>query len=175
LTRLERTPKVLHERVARRGYPGNLRQVTVIDLGHEEPTLLLPNNDEIGCPALVTRSAQRLLSENGIAAAVQFFHRDALSSMGGLKVDFALQLTRRASSLYRLGAEKIGAGYSHAQAKKRCRHLLDVSATVAIEDDRLVVTLDKRAHNPYLVKSRLAEAPTPRPWFGGKPLHLQFA
>jgi len=77
--------------------------------------------------------------------------------------------------LYRLLAEKIGAGYRHAQAKKLFRNLLDVSATVAIETDRVVVTLDKRAHNPYLVKSRLADAPTPMPWFGDKPLHLQFA
>lgn len=175
LTRLYRTPKVLDERVQLRGYPGNLRQVTVIDLGHEEPTILLTNNEEIGCPALVTRYAQRMLIENGIAEAVQFFHLDALSSMVGLKVDFDLQITLMASSLYRLLAEKIGAGYSHAQAKKLFRNLLDVSATVAIEADRVVVTLDKRAHNPYLVKSRLADAPTPMPWFGDKRLHLQFA
>lgn len=175
LTRLYRTPKVLDERVQLRGYPGKLRQVTVIDLGHEEPTIILTNNEKIGCPALVTRYAQRMLIENGIAEAVQFFHLDALSSMVGLKVDFDLQITLMASSLYRLLAEKIGTGYSHAQAKKLFRNLLDVSATVTIEADRVLVTLDKRAHNPYLVKSRLADTPTPMSWFGGKPLHLTFS
>jgi len=175
LTRLYRTPKVLDERVQLRGYPGKLRQVTVIDLGHEEPTIILTNNEKIGCPALVTRYAQRMLIENGIAEAVQFFHLDALSSMVGLKVDFDLQITLMASSLYRLLAEKIGTGYSHAQAKKLFRNLLDVSATVTIEADRVVVALDKRAHNPYLVKSRLADTPTPMSWFGGKPLHLNFS
>jgi hypothetical protein len=174
LTRLFRTPKVLDQRVQLKGYPGQLRQVTVIDLGHEEPTILLTNNNKITCPALVTRYAQRMLIENGIAEAVQFFHLDALSSMVGLKVDFDLQITLIASTLYRLLAEKVGTGYDHAQAKKLFRNLLDVSATVAIEPERVVVTLDKRAHNPFLVKSRLADTPTPMPWFGDKPLHLQF-
>jgi hypothetical protein len=175
LTRLFRTPKVLDERVCLKSYQGELRQVTVMDLGHEEPTILLTNNTKIRCPALVTRYAQRMLIENGIAEAVQFFHLDALSSMVGLKVDFDLQLTLMASSLYRLFAGKIGSGYSQAQAKKLFRNLLEVSATVVIEPDQVVVTLDKRAHNPYLVKSRLADEPTPMPWFGNKRLVLRYA
>ena len=174
LTRLYRTPKVLDECVQLTGYPGRLRQVTVIDLGHQEPTIILTNNEAIRCSALVTRYAQRMLIENGIAEAVQFFHLDALSSMVGLKVDFDLQITLMASSLYRLLAEKIGDGYRHAQAKKLFRNLLEASATVAIEADEVVVTLDKRAHNPYLVKSRLADTPTPMPWFGNKTLRLHF-
>jgi hypothetical protein len=175
LTRQYRTPKVLDERIRLKGYQGEIRQVTVIELGHEEPTVLLTNNKKIGLTPLVTRYAQRMLIENGISEAVQFFHIDALSSMVGLKVDFDLQLTLMASTLYRLFAEKIGAGYGHAQAKKLFRNLLEVSATVVIEASRVVVTLDKRAHNPFLVKSRLADRPTPMPWFGGKELVLEFA
>lgn len=146
-----------------------------MELGHEEPAILLTNNQKIGLPALVTRYAPRMLIENGIAEAVQFFHLDALSSMVSLKVDFDLQITLLASTLYRLFAEKIGASYGHAQAKKLFRTLLEVSATVAIETDRVVVTLDKRAHHPFLLKSRLADEPTPMPWFGGKKLFLNFA
>jgi hypothetical protein len=174
LTRLYRTPKVLDERIHLKGYHGEIRQVTVIELGHEEPTILLTNNKKISLPALVTRYAQRMLIENGISEAVQFFHLDALSSMVGLKVDFDLQITLMASTLYRLLADTIGAGYGHAQAKKLFRNLLEVSATVEIEADRVVVTVDKRAHNPFLVKSRLADQPTPMPWFGGKELFLKF-
>lgn len=175
LTRTFRTPKVLDERIRLRGYDGELRQLTVIDLGHEEPTILLTNNEDITCVALVTRYAQRMLIENGIAAAIQFFHLDALSSMVGLKVDFDLQITLMASALYRLMAEKIGGVYQRAQAKKIFRNLLDVSATVAIAEDLVTVTLDKRAHNPYLVASRLADEPTPMPWFGNKLLQIRFA
>jgi len=175
LTRLFRTPKVLDELVTIKGYAGTLRQVTVVDLGHEEPTILLTNNDKITCTALVTRYAQRMLIENGIAEAVQFFHLDALSSMIGLKVDFDLQITLLASTLYRLLAQRIGTGYDHAQAKTMFRNLLDVSATVAIEPNRVVVTLDKRAHNPFLIKSGLADAETPMPWYGNKTLQLEFS
>ena len=175
LTRTFRTPKVLDERVHLKGYQGPLRQVTVIDLGHEEPTVLLTNNLEITCPALVTRYAHRMLIENGISEAIQFFHLDALSSMVGLKVDFDLQITLMASALYRLMADRIGREYARAQAKQIFRNLLDVSATVTIADADVTVTLDKRAHNPYLVASRLTDQPTPMPWFGGKSLRLGFA
>ena len=175
LTRTFRTPKVLDERIHLTGYQGPLRQVTVIDLGHEEPTVLLTNNLEITCPALVTRYAQRMLIENGISEAIQFFHLDALSSMVGLKVDFDLQITLMASALYRLMADRIGREYARAQAKQIFRNLLDVSATITIADADVTVTLDKRAHNPYLVASRLTDQPTPMPWFGGKLLRLGFA
>lgn len=175
LTRTFRTPKVLDERIQLPGYPGALRQVTVIELGHEDPTLLLTNNFKIDCPSLVTRYAQRMLIENGISEAIQFFHLDALSSMVGLKVDFDLQITLMASSLYRLMADHIGHEYNRAQAKKIFRNLLDVSATVSIGDKEVLVKLDKRAHNPYLVASGLTQSPTPMPWFGGKRLVLDFA
>ena len=175
LTRAYRTPKVLDERVRLTEYGGELRQITVTALGHAEPTLLLTNDLRTGCAALVTRYAQRMLIENGISEAIQFFHLDALSSMVGLKVDFDLQITLMASALYRLMAARIGQGYERAQAKKLFRNLPDLSATVRIEATEVTVTLDKRAHNPYLVASGLAEEPTPMPWFGGKQLRLRFA
>jgi hypothetical protein len=175
LTRTFRTPKVLDERIPLKGYTGDLRQVTVTDLGHEDPTIILTNNFSIKCPALVTRYAQRMLIENGISDAIQFYHLDALSSMVGLKVDFDLQITLMAASLYRLMAGKIGREYERARAKKIFRNLLDVSATVVITDHQVIVTLDKRAHNPYLVASGLTDEPTPMPWYGNKNLAIRFA
>jgi hypothetical protein len=50
-----------------------------------------------------------------------------------------------------------------------------VSATVVVTEDEVIVTLDKRAHNPYLVASGLADTPTPMPWYGNKRLILRFA
>jgi len=38
-----------------------------------------------------------------------------------------------------------------------------------------VVTLNKRAHNPYLVDSGLADHPTLMPWLDGKELVIEFA
>jgi hypothetical protein len=39
-----------------------------------------------------------MLIENNSSEAIRFFHRDALSAMMGLKVDFDLPLTPMASS-----------------------------------------------------------------------------
>src|SRR5215831_2528760 len=175
LTRIYRTPKVLEERVRLSGYDGELRQMTIMELGHEEPTVLLTNHFKLGPVELVTRYAQRMLIENGISEAVQFFHIDALSSMVGMKVDFDMQLTLMASSLYRMMARHIGREYVHAQAKTIFRNLLDLSGKVEVNSANVVVTFDKRAHNPYLVASGLTAQPTPMPWFGNKKLLLQFA
>ena len=174
LTRIYRNPKVLEEHVTLSGYEGELRQLTVMELGHEEPTVLLTNHRKLGPVELVTRYAQRMLIENGISEAVQFFHIDALSSMVGMKVDFDMQLTLMASSLYRMMAQRIGREYSHSQAKTVFRNLLDLSGKVDITATSVVVTLDKRAHNPYLVASGITDRPTPMPWFGNKKLVLQF-
>jgi hypothetical protein len=175
LTRIYRNPKVLEERVTLPGYEGDLRQLTIMELGHEEPTVLLTNHRKLGPVELVTRYAQRMLIENGISEAVQFFHIDALSSMVGMKVDFDMQLTLVASSLYRMMAQRIGREYSHSQAKTVFRNLLDLSGKVEVTATSVMVTLDKRAHNPYLVASGLTDQPTSMPWFGDKTLIIQFA
>jgi hypothetical protein len=175
LTRTYRTPRVLDEMVALQGYDGLLRQLTVMHLGHEEPTVLVTNHLKSSPAALITRYAQRMLIENNISESIQFFHLDALSSMVGLKVDFDLQLTLMASSLYRLMARRIGREYERAQPKTIFRNLLNLSAKVEIETARVIVTIDKRAHNPYLVASGLADKPAKMPWFGNRQLLIRFA
>jgi hypothetical protein len=176
LTRIYRTPRVFDERIALRGYNGKpIRQLSILDLGHEEPTLLLTNDLNATPSNLITRYAQRMLIENGIAEAIHFFHIDALSSMVGLKVDFDLQLTLMASSLYRLFAQHLPENYRHATAKVLFDSILDVTGRVDIRDNQVVVTLDKRAHNPYLVDCGLADQPTPMPWLDGKELVIAFA
>jgi len=95
--------------------------------------------------------------------------------MVGMKVDFDMQLTLMASSLYRIMAQRIGREYSHSQAKTVFRNLLDLSGKVEITATSVLVTLDKRAHNPYLVASGLTNQSTSMPWFGDKQLTIQFA
>lgn len=176
LTRTYRHPRVLDERIALRGYGEQpIRQLAVMDLGHEQPTVLLTNDRRSTPATLITRYAQRLLIENGIAEAIHFFHIDALSSMVGLKVDFDLQLTLMGSALYRLLAQRLAENYHRATAKNLFNQLLNVPGKIQIQTHQVVVTLDKRAHNPYLVDSGLVDQPTPMPWFGNKELVLQFA
>ena len=176
LTRTYRTPRVFDEQVNIKDYGDKpIRQLAILDLGHEDPTLLLTNDMSATPATLITRYAQRMLIENGIAEVIRFFHIDALSSMVGLKVDFDLQLTLMASSLYRLFARYLPENYHNATAKVLFDSFLDVGGKIQIEDRRVIVTLDKRAHNPYLVDSGLADQPTPMRWLGGKELVIQFA
>jgi hypothetical protein len=176
LTRTYRTPRVIDERVGLKGYGDHpIRQLAIIDLGHKEPTILLTNDVHATPASLITRYAQRMLIENGIAEAIHFFHIDALSSMVGLKVDFDLQITLMASSLYRLFAHRLPENYHNATAKNLFNALLDLTGKVEIESTHITVTLDKRAHNPYLVDSGLADQPTPVPWLEGRKLLIQFA
>ena len=51
----------------------------------------------------------------------------------------------------------------------------NVSATVTIDKTRVHVTLDKRAHNPFLIASGLSNQPVLMPWFGNKQLVIDFA
>jgi hypothetical protein len=95
--------------------------------------------------------------------------------MVGMQVDFDMQLTLVASSLYRMMAQRIDREYSHSQAKTVFRTLLNLSGKVEVAASSVLVTLDKRAHNPYLVASGLTNHPTPMPCFGGKKLTIQFA
>jgi hypothetical protein len=176
LTRTYRTPRVFDERIHLKGYgEKSIRQLSILDLGHEEPTLLLTNDLHATPASLIARYAQRMLIENGIAEAIHFFHIDALSSMVGLKVDFDLQLTLTASSLYRLFARRLPENYHHATAKVLFDSLLDVAGKIEIDTHQIAVTLDKHAHNPYLVDSGLADQPTPMSWLAGKELVIKFA
>jgi transposase len=173
LTRTYRTPKVLDERISLSAYPGQIRQLTIIDLGHEEPTILL-TNDLHTCPSkLITRYAQRMLIENGIAEAIHFFHIDALSSMVDLNVDLDLQITLMGSALYRLLAQRLPDTYRRAHAKTIFHSLLDVGGVVEIQKRQVLVTLDRRVHNTLLADTGLVDRPTPMPWFGNKNLVIQ--
>jgi hypothetical protein len=176
LARTYRTPKVLDECIAMQAYGDKqIRQISIMELGHEEPTILLTNDLRLAPSTLIGRYAHRMLIENGIAEAIDFFHLDALSSMVGLKVDFDLQITLMACALYRLLAKKLADEYRHATAKKIFDNILDTAGLVTIAPEHITVTLDKRAHNPFLVDSGLAASPSKMPWLGNRDLLIKFA
>src|SRR6266545_119596 len=80
-TRKYRTPRVYEQQVSLAGR--RFRQLFILDLGHDEPTILLTNEPRITHAKLITRYAQRMLIENALSDAVRFFHLDALSSAVG--------------------------------------------------------------------------------------------
>lgn len=167
-SRKYKTPRILDERIALNGYDGELRQLVVKDLGHEEPTILITNQLRRSAPKLIRRYAQRMLIENGISDSIDFFHMDALSSAVAMKVDLDLQLTLMASSLYRLLGKRIGRGYDQARSRTIFREFVEASATVRLTREEVRVQLSKRAHNPLLIAAGFHDASAPVPWLGGR-------
>ena len=168
-TRRFRTPRVFEQNVRLVGRV--FRQLFILDLGHEDPTILLTNDGKPSQATLITRYAQRMLIENALSDAVRFFHMDALSSTVGLKVDFDMVLLVVASGLYRLAARRMR-GYADAQARVIFRDLIDIPADVEITDEEVTVRFHRRAHLPILLASGLLDVTTQVPWWGGRPLRL---
>jgi len=174
ITRAYRTPRILDNRISLNDYEGPIRQMSILDLGHEEPTLLLTNQLRRSPAKLVTRYAQRMIIENSIADGIDFFHMDALSSAVAMKVNCDLQLTLMASSLYRLFGARISRGYQTAKSQHIFRDFIDATALVRIAPDEIFVRFQKRAHNPLLVAAGLNRTDVRVPWMGGKRLQFIF-
>jgi hypothetical protein len=168
-TRKYRTPRVYEQKVSLLGR--SFRQLYVLDLGHDEPTILLTNQHRATTKALLTRYAQRMLIENALSDAVRFFHIDALSSEEGLKVDFDMALLVVASGLYRLIAQRMR-GYGDAQARQIFRDLIDMPADVIVTEQEVAVSFHRRTHLPIILASGLTEQPVAVPWWNGLPLRL---
>jgi len=174
VSRVYKTPRILDEKVTLSDYDEPLRQITVADLGHEEPTLLLTNQLNRSPAKLIERYARRMLIENNIEDGVSFFHMDALSSAVALKVNCDLQLTLMASSLYRHLGQQIGNGYETVKSRHLFRDFIDATAMITIDERAVVVQFQKRAHNPLLVAAGFDATVARIPWLGNRRLQLQF-
>lgn len=164
-----KTPRVFEQPVALAG--ATFRQLFVLDLGHEEPTILLTNDRPSTHAKLLTRYAQRMLIENALSDAVRFFHMDALSSTVGLKVDFDMALLVIASGLYRLLARRMR-GYADAQARNIFRDLIDMPADVTVLEREVHVRFHRRAHLPIILASGILESSPKVPWWHNHTLRM---
>ncbi|PYV80959.1 MAG: hypothetical protein DMG05_30750, partial [Acidobacteria bacterium] len=70
VARAYRTPRILDRKVTLQGYKGLIRQISITDLGHEEPTLMLTNQLRRSAAKLIGRYAQRMIIENNIADGI---------------------------------------------------------------------------------------------------------
>lgn len=172
VSRIYKTPLILDRKIVLNDYEGPIRQMVITELGHEDPTFLLTNKLKRSAPKLVQRYAQRMVIENNIEDGIEFFHMDALSSAVAMKVNFDLQLTLMASSLYRLLSSRIGNGYENVKSSHIFRDLIDATARINIYENEIIVQFQKRSHNPYLIAAGFDKIDIPIPWLGRK--RLQF-
>ena len=122
---------------------------------------------------LVDRYARRMVIENTIADAIDFFHMDALSAAVPRKVQLDLQVTLMASTLYRILARRLGNGMEYALARTLFRKVVNASATTEIKHREIVVSLGRRANNPLLLAAGYADQQQRIPWLGDRVLQIR--
>lgn len=155
-------------------YDGQLRQIAVTGLGRERPTLFLTNHLTESPREIIMNYARRNGIEDGLGTNVNFFHMDNLSSEVRLNVDLDVTLTVIANSCYRWLADRLK-GCQNAKPKQLSRKFIETSGEIEITPNRiLMVTLDRRCHNPILREAALDKDSPPIPWLGGYRVQFQF-
>ncbi len=172
--RAYRTPRVFEEMIQLKGYPEKLRQIAITQLGHEKPTLLITNDMKTSAAKLIDRYARRMIIENNLADAIDFFHMDALSAAVPMKIDVDLQLTLMASALYRMLAHRVGGLYAKSKARTLFREFVAASATVTLSEEQVTVRLGRRARNGALLKAGYLDMTEPIPWLQNRRLRIDF-
>ncbi len=172
VSRIYKTPRILDQKITLRDYQGNIRQLVIKDLGHDEPIFLLTNQLRRSAPKLINRYAQRMIIENRIEDSIDFFHMDALSSAVAMKVNLDTQLTLMASSLYRLLALKIANGYERVKSRHLFRDFVDATAYISSTKKDITVKFQKRAHNPLLLAAGFDKMDLKIPWLENKTFRI---
>jgi hypothetical protein len=174
------TPKRCHrhiryvdERIRLPGYAGEIRQLAVSGLGREEPTLFLSNNGAQTGRALIVRYAGRNRVEDGLGAAVNFFHLDCLASEVRLNVDMDTALTVLANGCYRWLGKQLR-GFEAAGPKQLFRRFVETAGQVEVQGERVVVRFARRSHNPILREAALDRDCLPVPWLGNRPVSFVY-
>ena len=157
------------------GYDGQLRQIAVTGFGRDRPTLFLTNHLTEPPREIIMNYARRNGIEDGLGTNVNFFHMDNLSSEVRLNVDLDVTLTVIANSCYRWLADRLK-GFRSAKPKQLSRKFIETSGEIEITPNQtLLVTLDRRCHNPILREAAIDKDSPPIPWLGGYRVQLQFA
>jgi hypothetical protein len=159
--------RYVEETVTLPDYQGVLRQIAVTGLGREEPTLFLTNHLQVRPRHLIINYARRNGIEDGLGTNVNFFHLDCLTSEVRLNVDLDVTLTVIANGCYSWLARQLN-GFAPAKPKQLYRKFIETGGLVEVRPNRrLLVTFDRRSHNPILREAALDQQSPPIPWLQG--------
>ena len=167
-------PHVLYESITVRNYPQPLRQIAIKGLDHNKPSLLITNRLEEKTAKLVDRYARKMLVENAVEDAINFFHMDALSSTVPLRIDLDLQQTLIASTLYQVLAQRLGPRYQTTKSRTILNKFVSVPATIITQYDQIVIRLTRRAHNTELRAAGYVGSRGPISWMHDRYLIIDY-
>jgi transposase len=168
-----RHPRLHEDQVRLKGIHTTVRQIAIQNIGRDQPTLLITNDQASPAVDLFGRYAERMLIENELDAYIAGFHLDALTSSIPLNVDLDTTLTVIAGNLYRLLARQLPR-YQTATPDKLWRHFLDTGGTLHITDDQVTCALNLRSYHPVLIDGGFADLDVPIPWWQGRTLRFRF-
>jgi hypothetical protein len=168
-----RRPRLHEDMVKLRDVRTQVRQISIKDIGRDDPTLLITHDLTTPAKDLFTRYAERMLVENELDAYIGGFHLDALTSAVPLNVDLDTTLTVVAGNLYRLFARDLPR-YEHATPDRIWRHFLDATGTLHVTPEGVTCALNLRSHHPALIDAGYADLAVPIPWWNGRTLTFRF-
>ncbi len=169
-----RNPDVLDQTVTLRDYKGEIRQLAIQGLGHDRMIFLITNQMDIAPAKIIDRYARRMIIENVISDAIDFFHMDALSATVPMKIHMDVQLTVIASLLYRLLGLRVGERWGIAETRSIYNELIPKQSRITMTEKEIIVKFYPRAHNPLLINCGYDKMEQPIPWLGNKILRFKF-
>ena len=165
--------KYLDDRVKLSNYSQLCRQVTTTGFGRTCPTLFLTNNETVSGKEIITRYIGRNYIENEIGINVNFFHIDCLSSEVRLNVQMDVVMTVIANGCYRWLSKQLK-GCGKMEPKQLYRKFIETGGHVRIAGNDLVVSLERRSHNPIIAQALQGKEPVKIPWLKNKRLRFEF-
>jgi transposase len=162
--------RYLDDHVRLPGYGASCRQIAV-QFSRPSPTLFLTNNETTSGREILTRYLGRNSIENDLGINVNFFHLDCLASEVRLNVQTDVVMTVLANGCYRWMSQRLK-GCQKMEPKQLYRKFVETGGHLTIHGDELIVSLDRRSHNPILAQARLDHHSAPIPWLANKRLRF---
>jgi len=148
------------------------RQIAA-ELGRLAPTLFLTNNESLSGREIVKRYISRNAIENDLGINVSFFHLDCLSSEVRLNVNTDVAMTLLANGCYRWLSRRLK-GCHNMEPKQLYREFVEAGGHLTVRGDQILVSLDRRSHNPIIAQAGLDRDSRSIPWLGGKRLCFHY-
>jgi transposase len=148
-------------------YDGEVRQLAIQGLGHDEPTFLITNDFASRPKLLIEKYAHRMGIEQRLAEWIRAFHIDALSSAVPLNVDLDVVISVLASAVCDSLRQRLR-GYATATPDTLQQRFLSTAGDITVNDDEVIVTLARRSFSPVLRQAAIPSVSVP--WWNGRRL-----
>jgi hypothetical protein len=153
--------------------PRPIRQLAVTGLGHDQPTLLITNDNATPARKIIESYARRMNIEQRLAEAIQSFSLDALAGAVPLNIDLDVALSVLAHTLCAALRRRLP-GYATATPDTLQRRFLSTGGIITTDRNQITVRLNRRTYSPVLRQASLPETITV-PWWEGRTLRYEYA